>query len=197
MWATLPCGGVFCRLRRRKLWRRLRSSGVRRTVLPRHLIEEAVDYGIFPVEVHPLRRGMLPTLLDCCGTLQGKTVRLQADFVTMEVVAAAEELALRARYLDLQTGQGSEQLAAHLQRQYGLAVGAVGEVALTVSFHGEAEGQCLYLGEDCAEQQTVVYHVDALQDAGIAADEQLIAALFALGAVEKEEIHIKSIASNA
>lgn len=197
LWMTLPRGGAFCHLRRRKLWRRLRASGVRRAVLPRHLIEEAADYGIYPVEVYPLRRGLLPQLLDCCGSLRGKTVRLQAEFVTAEVQWAAEELALRARYLDLQAGQGSEQLAAYLQRQYGLAVGAVGAAALTVCFHGTAEGKCLHLGEDCAARQTVAYHVDALQDADIAADEQLIAALFALGAVEKEQIHIKSIASNA
>ena len=194
---TLPAEGAFCSLRRRRWWHKLQSAGVRRAVLPDHLAAEAAQWGIAPVEVYPLRRGVLPQLLDCCPPLTGKSVRLAAPYVTAAVGAAAEVLAQRARYVDLQVGQGSEALAAHLQRRYGLAVGAVGAVTLTVDFGSGSMGRSIHLGEDCAARQQVVYHVEKLASVGVEPQEQLLSALFGAGYLEKEEIQVKTIRFNA
>ena len=194
---TLPAGGTFLGLRRRRWWRKLQSAGVRRAVLPDHLTVEGVRWGIEPVEVYSLRRALLPKLLDHCPALTGKTVRLVAPYVTAAVGAAAEVLAQRARYVDLQVGQGGEARAAHLQRRYGLAVGAVGTVALTVDFGSGSLGRCIALGEDCAARQQVVYHAEKLASVGVEPQEQLLSALFGAGYLEKEEIQVKTIRFNA
>ena len=194
---TLPAGGTFLGLRRRRWWRKLQSAGVRRAVLPDHLTVEGVRWGIEPVEVYSLRRALLPQLLDHCPALTGKTVRLVAPYVTAAVGAAAGVLGRRARYVDLQVGRGGEALAAHLQRRYGLAVGAVGTVALTVDFGSGSLGRCIALGEDCAAQQQVVYHVEKLASVGVEPQEQLLSALFGAGYLEKEEIQVKTIRFNA
>ena len=194
---TLPAGGAFLSLRRRRWWHRLQKAGVRRAVLPDHLTAEGMRWGIEPVEVYTLRRAMLPHILDRCPALTGKTVRLAAPYVTAAVGAAAEVLAQRARYVDLQVGRGGEALAAHLQRRYGLAVGAVGTVALTVDFGSGSIGRCIALGEDCAARQQVVYHAEKLVAAGIEVQEQPLSALFGAGYLEKEEIQVKSILLNA
>ena len=193
----LPAEGAFCSLRRRRWWRRLQNAGVRRAVLPDHLAAEGMRWGIEPVEVCSLRRAMLPQILDRCPSLSGKAVRLAAPYVTAAVGAAAEVLAQRARYVDLQVGQGGEALAAYLQRRYGLAVGAVGTVALTVDFGSGSIGRCIALGEDCAAYQQVVYHAEKLAAAGVEAQEQLLSALFGAGYLEKEEIQVKTILFNA
>ena len=194
---TLPVGGSFLGLRRRRWWHRLQKAGVRRAVLPDHLTAEGVRWGIEPVEVCSLRRALLPQILDRCPALTGKTVRLAAPYVTAAVGSAAEVLAQRARYVDLQVGRGGEALALHLQRRYGLAVGAVGTVALTVDFGDGSIGRCIYLGEDCAARQQVVYHVEKLASVGVEPQEQLLSALFGAGYLEKEEIQVKTIRFNA
>lgn len=194
---TLPVEGAFCSLRRRRWWRKLQSAGVRRAVLPDHLAAEGVRWGIEPVEVYTLRRAMLPQILDRCPSLSGKSVRLAAPYVTAAVGSAAEVLARRARYVDLQVGQGRDELALHLQRRYGLAVGAVGTVALTVDFGCGSLGRCIALGEDCAAQQQVVYHAEKLASMGIEPQEQLLSALFGAGYLEKEDIQVKTILFNA
>lgn len=195
---TLPVGDGFIALRRRrKWWRRLQKAGVRRAVLPAHLTAEAMQWGITPVEVYALRRALLPQLLDCCPTLTGKAVRLSAPFVTAAVGEAAEVLAQRGRYVDLQVGQGREKLALQLQRRYGLAAGAVGKVALTVDFGSGSLGRCIHLGEDCAQHERVVYEVETLARAGIEAQEQLLSALWEGEYIKKEEIQVKTILFNA
>lgn len=194
---TLPTGGAFAAIRRRKWWRKLQKTGVRYAVLPKHLVVEALQWGIMPVEVYSLRRAMLPQLLDCCPSLEGKTVRLSAPYVTAAVGEAAEILAQRARYVDLQVGQGGEALALKLQRRYGLAVGAVGAVALTVDFGSGSMGRCIHLGEDCAEYEEVRYCAEKLADAGVAVEEQLLSVLWEGGYIKKEEIQVKTILFNA
>ena len=67
MWflaATLPTEGIFCSIRRRRVWRTLQKAGVRRAVMSEALTEEASSWGIAPVEVFPLRRALLPQLLE-------------------------------------------------------------------------------------------------------------------------------------
>ena len=194
---TLPVGGAFLGMRRRRWWRKLQKQGVRRAVLPDHLTAEGLQWGIAPVEGYSLRRTVLPQLLDCCPTLRGKTVRLAAPYVTAAVGEAAELLAQRARYVDLQVGQGGEELAAYLQRRYGLAVGAVGTVALTVDFGSGSLGRCIHLGEDCAAYEQVVYEVETLAREGVAAEEQLLSVLLEEEYMKKEEIQVKTILFNA
>ena len=190
---TLPVGGAFGGLRRSRWWRKLQKAGVRRAVVPASLMAEAAQWGILPVEVYPLRRCLRGQLLDCCPSLQGKAVRLAAPYVTAAVGEAAAILAQRGRYVDLQVGQGGEELALHLQRRYGLAVGAVGTVALTVDFGRGSMGRCIHLGEDCAQHEKVAYmaEIPFCEDTG--AQEQLLAALFGGEYIKKGEIQVKSI----
>ena len=195
---TLPAGGGFIALRRRrKWWRKLQKAGVRRAVLPAHLTAEARQWGIVPVEVYSLRRALLSQLLDCCPPLQGKAARLTAPYGTAAVGAAADILAQRARYVDLQVERGGEALAEHLQRRYGLAVGAVGTVALTVDFGSGSMGRCIHLGEDCAEHEEVRYRVETLSAMSIAVEEQLLSALWEGEYIKKEEIQVETILFNA
>lgn len=195
---TLPAGKGLHALRRRQLWQKMRRMGIRRAVLPACFVAEAARWGIEPVEVYPLRRAVLLQLLECCPPMEGKTVRLTAPYVSVSVGETAEVLAQRARYIDLQVGQGREELCAHLQRRYGLAVGAVGPVVLTVRFDDETGwGKSLHLGEGCARYESVTYDVPRLASAGIAVEEQLLSALLMGGYLKKEEIVVKSITSNA
>ena len=194
---TLPVGGAFLGLRRRRWWRKLQKKGVRRAVLPAHLAAEGLQWGIAAVEVYSLRRALLGQILDCCPPLTGKTVRLSAPCVTAAVGEAAEVLAQRGRYVDLQVGRGGEVLAAHLQRRYGLAVGAVGTVALTVDFGCGSLGRCIHLGEDCAAHEQVVYEAETLECESVAAQEQLLSALWEGEYMKKEEIQVKTILFNA
>lgn len=196
VWGRLPLRGAFSRQKRRRFWHRMQQMGVHCAVLPDAAAEEAARYGITPVPVHPLRRALLEELLLHAPALCGRTVRLSAPYVSAEVARAALILAQRARYLDLQVGQGRDALARQLQQRFGLAVGAVGEVTLTVCFHGAAQGRCLCLGEDCEKYQQVVYRAEGTA----ITEERLLAALFDGGYLKKEEIHIiqiKSIARNA
>ena len=194
---TLPVGGSFLGLRRRRWWRKLQKKGVRRAVLPAHLAAEGLQWGIAAVEVYSLRRALLGQILDCCPPLTGKTVRLSAPCVTAAVGEAAEVLAQRGRYVDLQVGRGGEVLAAHLQRRYGLAVGAVGTVALTVDFGCGSLGRCIHLGEDCAAHEQVVYEAETLECESVAAQEQLLSVLWEGEYMKKEEIQVKTILFNA
>ena len=166
-------------------------------MLPAHLAAEGLPWGIAAVEVYSLRRALLGQILDCCPPLTGKTVRLTAPCVTAAVGEAAEVLAQRGRYVDLQVGQGRDELARYLQRRYGLAVGAVGTVALTVDFGSGSIGRCIALGEDCAAQQQVVYEAETLARQGIAAQEQLLSVLWEGEYMKKEEIQVKTILFNA
>ena len=166
-------------------------------MLPKHLAAEGLQWGIMPVEVYPLRRALLPQILDCCPPLQGKTVRLAAPYVTAAVGDAAEVLAQRARYVDLQVGQGGEKLALQLQQRYGLAVGAVGAVALTVDFGSDSRGRCIHLSEDCADHEEVRYYAEKLADVGVEVQEQLLSVLWEGEYMKKEEIQVKTILFNA
>ncbi len=196
MWllhATLPTEGLFCRILRRRVWRTLQKEGVRRAVMAIALTEEAARWGIAPVEVFPLRRALLPQLLDLLPSLQGKTAALTAPCLTTDVELAACFLAQRCRYLRLEIGQGRATLARQLYYRFGLTVGSVGETAVSVCFHGMAEGRCLCLGDDCAAYQEVTYQVEELGKMGIMPQEMLLAALFEGGYLPKEAICVKSI----
>lgn len=196
MWllaATLPTEGVFCPIRRRRVWRMLQRTGVRRAVMAAELTQEAAGYGIAPVEVFSLRRALLPQLLALLPSPGGKTATLTAPCLTTDVESAACELARRSRYLRVEMGRGREELEGRLYYRFGLTAGGVGESVLTISFRGRAEGRCLCLGEDCAAYQEVTYEVEKLEKEGIKPQEMLLAALFEGGYLPKEAILVKSI----
>ena len=166
MWflrATLPTEGLLRRFRRRRVWRMLQKAGVRRAVMGTELIGETARWGVTPVEVFALRRALLPQLLDLLPSLQGKTAALTAPCLTTDVETAACFLARRCRYLRLEVARGRERLEENLYYRFGLTVGGVGDAAVTVCFHGAAEGRCLCLGEDCAAYQQVTYAVEKLE----------------------------------
>ncbi|MBR5571810.1 MAG: hypothetical protein IKV99_04125 [Oscillospiraceae bacterium] len=196
MWlvhVTLPTEGAFCRIRRRRMWRALQRAGVRRAVMTAAVTEESARWGIAPVEVFPLRRALLPQLLDLLPPMQGKTAALTALGLTTDVETAACELARRCRYLRVEMGRGREELARRLYCRFGLTVGGAGSPTVTVCFHGTAAGRCLCLGEDCAAYQEVAYRVEELEKRGIMVQEMLLAALFEGGYLPKEAICVKSI----
>ena len=194
--AEIPCCGLLARLGRRRAYRLLRREGITRCVLPEQWAEEAAAYGLLPVEVYSLRQALLPGLLDRQGDLQHASAVLRAPYVSAAVSAAAMLLAQRVRYLSLETGGGTVELADMLRCRYGLCAGRIDAAALTVCFGGAPPpGPAICLGPDCARFQSLTYApIPGLpQDA----PEQLIAALFEVGEIKKEEIYVKTIARNA
>lgn len=196
MAAVLPESGLLLRLRRRFVWRKLRRRGVRRCVMPETLEVEAARWGILPVEVCRLRQALLPQLLDRQGDLRRKTAALQAAHVTAAVAEAAVVLARRVRYLSLETGSGGEVLERALWERFGLTACRVGQAAVTVSFGGAPSGNTICLGEDCRHYQRLTYRL-TVGEPGDEVPEQLLAVLFEVGEIKKEQIRVKTIEPNA
>ena len=194
--ATVPERGFLARYRRRFVWRKLRRWGVRRCVLPETLEQEAARWGILPVEVHRLRQALLPQLLDRQGDLRRKTAALRAEHVTAAVADAAMVLARRVRYLSLEIGSGEEELERVLWERFGLTACGVGPAAVTVSFGGAPSGNTICLGEDCRRYQKLTYCLTA-GDRENEMPEQLLAVLFEVGEIKKEQIRVKTIEPNA
>ncbi len=196
MAAVLPESGILLRLRRRFVWRKLRRRGVRRSVMPEALEEEAARWGILPVEVCRLRQALLSQLLDRQGDLRRKTAALQAVHVTAAVAEAAVLLARRVRYLSLEIGSGREVLERILWERFGLTVCGVGQAAVTVSFGGAPSGNTICLGEDCRRYQKLTYRLTGKEPEN-EVPEQLLAVLFEVGEIKKEQIRVKTIEPNA
>lgn len=196
--AAVPVSGLLAGARRALLLRKLRRQGVRTCVLPPGLAGEGARWGLAPVPVHELRLALLPQLLDMQGDLRRKTVLLRAGRVSPAVSRAAAVLAVRARYVTLQVGAGGELLAEQLRRRFGLCAGSVETAALTVSFGGAPEnGNTICLGEDCGRYQQLTYGLPEGAVGQWPVSEQLLAVLFQAGEIKKEEIRVKTIASNA
>ena len=191
---TVPMStGGFSTLRRRRRWRMLRRMGIRRAVFALDLTQEAEKWGIRRVAVYPLRRVIWEQMLPGKGNL----ALVRASHVDAAVEQTAEVLLRRFRYLRLETGFGTDDLARRLLRRYGLGVGGGEASDVTVSFGGKplAEGE-ICLGEDCARWQSVVYgEVDGLD--GWEVSEELLCALLQSGGIKKEELRVKSILPKA
>ena len=138
----LLCGMPLCRveisgkampllrpfLRREE--RILRQAGVREGAW-RDNLPECLHLGLVPVETAPLRRAVLPALLEQAfrqKRLSDKngSVRLTADGTSLPVYWAAQLLVQRVRYLHLDTGYGQGALEQWLLQRYGLACGGMG-----------------------------------------------------------------------
>ena len=185
--------GIWGAWQRRRQWRTLHRMGVRYAVFPLALAQEAERWGIRKVAVYPLRRAVWEQMLPRCGS----TAVLRAGYVDADVRRSAAVLAQHFRYLRLETGWGTEELARELLRRYGLGAGGCGEAETTVSFGGEptAAGE-ICLGEDCERWQKAEYEeVAGLEESDI--PEELLCVLFQSGGVKKEEIRVKRLLSNA
>ena len=137
------------RLLLRREGRLLREVGIREGVWPAEL-PEPLRMGLVPVEVAPLRRALLPALLEQAFhqkrmTRQTASALLTAEGTSLPVYWAAQLLAQRVRYLHLETGSGQEGLEDWLLQRYGLGLrrrsaGAGGDAAFGGGAAGAAAG---------------------------------------------------------
>lgn len=199
MWfrcAVLPTGGLFTKLRRGAVWRGLLRCGVGCAVMDETLQGEAARWGIAPVPVAPLRRRLLPQLLDALALPPDAAVVLRADCATAEVCRAAAILAGRARYLALHIPLGGAALGDWLCRRYGLSVGLPRPPELTVDFGDTPPAaNTLCLGESCQRYQRIDYDAPAAAQVMPELREQFLAALFAAGG-ENVRPAVKTIQNN-
>lgn len=161
----------------------LRQAGVREGVWSETL-PPALGMNLAEVEVAPLRRAMLPALLEQAFrqkrmTGQTASVRLTAEGTSLPVYWAAQLLAQRVRYLHLDTGDGQAGLEGWLLSRYGLACGGT-PPTLEVTLRRAGDPSALLLGENCA-QQAIEYILPPALEGLIPAGregEGLLAALY-------------------
>ena len=191
--------GYFARRRAVRWLRGLYDSGVRRCICADAgllLLAEQVD--ITPYPVLPLRLALLDGLLDvlCPGGLQNAAVRLCCGRGGEAAArAAAPVLARRARYLALD--DPPHLLARELLYRWGVSPGDGGRpTALTVLC-----GDCpppeaapvLYLTDDCAARQQLLWTSPRMPAPQPPEAEQLAAALLGCGKWLPSDIHITSL----
>ncbi len=183
---------------RRRLRRQMEAmydAGVRRVVrqgaVPAGLLRE---FGMAGVDVAPLRQALLPQMLDWTETawqipLESGCVRLCAEETDRRVWRAADMLAHRVRYIELDTGRGEDALASELRRRYGLGSG--GCPILEVCLARRPRGGCpvLLAGTGCGGGQVVRWQMQGMEEV----PEELLAALFQSEKLEKEAVKIKSV----
>ena len=201
------CGVPFLTLetgapRYRWEWRRLRRGlellerqGVRRVALQGGDAELLRGTTLQPVDCGPLRRALLPQLLDWAELrwqipLGRCAVRLTARQTDGATVQAAFALARRVRYLELDTGAGQAVLAEELQRRLGLGGGHSGPVMLEVCLSGECRGAApvLHLGGEMA-QQRLELTAPHLPDG----EESLFSAIFQEGKMAISDIEVRFV----
>ena len=206
----LLCGMPLCRveisgkampllrpfLRREE--RILRQAGVREGAWQDNL-PECLHLGLVPVETAPLRRAVLPALLEQAfrqKRLSDKnaSVRLTADGTSLPVYWAAQLLVQRVRYLHLQVGYGQQALEDWLLQRYGLACGGA-DAALEVSLCADGPNSALLLGENCPGQEVEYILPPALRDAvpGGVEGERLLAALYRQGRLRAGDVSVRRI----
>ena len=179
------------RLFLRRERRILREAGVRQGVWADGL-PELLQLELTAVDVTPLRRAILPALLEQAFrqkrmTERTASVRLTAEGTSLPGYWAAQLLAQRVRYLHLETGSGQEGLEDWLLQRYGLACGG-GAPELEVTLRSAAEPRALLLGENCAVQPALA---DALPDG--AEGEQLLTALWRQERLRPRELAVRRI----
>ncbi len=164
---------------------------VRRGAVPSGLLQE---FGMTGVDVAPLRQALLPQMLDWAQTawqipLKSGCVRLYAEETDRRVWRAADVIAHRVRYMELDTGRGADALEAELRRRYGLGSG--GRAMLEVCLARRARGGCpvLLAGTGCGGMQTMQWQVPGMEEE----PEELLAALFQSEKLEKEIVQLKSV----
>ena len=183
---------------RRRLRRQIEEmydAGVRRVVrqgtVPAALLRE---FGMTGVDVAPLRQALLPQMLDWAETvwqipLKSGCVRLCAEETDRRVWRAADTIARRARYIELDTGRGADALERELRCCYGLGSG--GRPVLEVCLGRRPRGGCpvLLAGTGCGGGQAMQWQAPGVEDG----PEELFAALFQSEKLEREAVKLKSV----
>ncbi|MBE6919707.1 MAG: hypothetical protein E7469_08500 [Ruminococcaceae bacterium] len=175
--------------------REMARRGVRRVVVQGGEVPELALFGMTAVEPWPLRRALLPQLLDWAERewqlpLRTSAVLLSADSSGADTCRAARLLCQRARYVLLDTGVGQAELEARLRSTEGLGVGG-GKPVLEVCLRAESRSgvPVLYLGRGCAAQQRLELTASGLENG----EESLLCALFQAEKLPIEEIHIRFV----
>ena len=176
----------------------LRQAGVREGVWPQEL-PEPLRLDLAAVDAAPLRRALLPTLLE--KALRQKrmlpktaSVLLTAEGTSLSVYWAAQLLSQRVRCLHLDTGYGQGALEEWLLQRYGLACGGAAP-ELEVTLRREGPTSALLLGENCLCQRIDYILPPALagQIPGGREGEQLLAALYRQGRLRPSDISVERI----
>lgn len=121
--------GVAARFHAVRAAKRMHDQGVRRAVFPVDFPYTSlfIRQGVLPMETLPLRRvicaafvkrrmeelGIAPT--------QG-VIALSGEYLSREMRAVTKSLALSFRYVLLAAGEGGEELARELRREYGISL---------------------------------------------------------------------------
>ena len=201
------CGTDFAVLRaapprgwwqKRRLGRALEAmvaAGVRCTAVQGAAEEWLRRYGMQRAREAPLRRALLPQLLDRVEAdwgldLRNGTVLLSAPAADRETGEILLQLGRRVRYVAVAAGTGQGELEALLLHRLGLGQGRPDRAALEICLGEVRRGgaPALYLGQDCARQQRLQTIVN-----GEEWPETVPAALFQAGKVEKGAICLKSV----
>ena len=176
----------------------LRQAGVREGAWADDL-PECLHLGLIPVETAPLRRAMLPALLEQAFRQKrlsgaGASVRLTAEGTSLPVYWAAQLLAQRVRYLHLDTGYGQGALEEWLLQRYGLACGGA-EPGLEVTLRRDGAPSALLLGENCLRQGVEYILPPDLRGVipGGGEGEQLLAALYRQERLRPAELAVARI----
>lgn len=201
------CGVSFWLLRapHRRRWlaaraftaalREMARQDVHRVVVQGGEVPELALFGMTAVEPWPLRRALLPQLLDWAERewqlpLRTSAVLLSADSSGADTCRAAKLLCRRARYVLLDTGVGQAELEAQLRSTEGLGVGG-GKPVLEVCLRAEPCGgvPTLLLGRGCAARQRLELTAPGPENR----EESLLCALFQAEKLPIGEIHIRFV----
>lgn len=183
---------------RRRLRRQMETmynAGVRRVVQQGAVPAELLTaFGMRHVDVVPLRQALLPQMLDWAETawqipLRNGCVRLCAEKTDRQVWRAADTIARRVRYIELDTGRGADALERELRRRYGLGSG--GQAVLEICLGRRPRGGCpvLLVGPGCGGGQTMEWQIPGMEEV----PEELLAVLFQSEKLEKEAVQLKSV----
>ena len=191
--------GYFARRRALRCLRQLHDSGVRRCICADvYLLSLAKQVDITSYPVLPLRLALLDGLLDvlCPGGLQNAAVLLRCGRGGEAAArAAAPVLARRARYLSLD--DPPHLLAQELLYRWGVSPGDGGRPAALTVLCGDCPppeaAPVLYLSDDCAARQQLLWTSPRMPAPQPPAAEQLAAALLDAGKWFPSDIHITSL----
>ena len=170
------------RLFLRRERRILREAGVRQGVWADGL-PELLQLELTAVDVTPLRRAILPALLEQAFRQKRMTER-----------TASVRLTRRVRYLRLDTGCGQKALEDWLLSRYGLACGGA-EPELEVTLRREGDASALLLGENCLRQRVdyiLPPHLEGTIPGG-GEGERLLAALYRQERLRPGELAVRRI----
>lgn len=197
--------GLAARLSARRAARQLAGRGVKEAVFPADypLCAVLAKRGVQPVSPVTLYRATAGAILRFCLAQQKQepadsSVAFAAARVTAELTRAVWESADSVRHLTLAVDEGGEELAFALRRELGVAArviprSAIPDAAVTLCFDEgarPARGEFLPLYSPALRVQ---YAVPEEIAAPGCAENELLAALLRCGALQPEELAVRSI----